>query len=220
MNQLPPAAIFPGPATVSSRPLRVIVGLSGASGAAIGLRVLERLAASGRVETHLVVSRAAERTLAAEVGPDALARALALANVHHDHCDIGASIASGSFPVAGMIVAPCSMHTLCAIAYGQLGNLLVRAADVQLKERRRLVLIARESPLHLGHLRAMAQVTEYGAIVAPPVPAFYLRPPDIAAIIDQIALRAIGLLGLGLDELAPLAWQGEMETGVPVTIND
>ena len=220
MNQLPPAAVFPAAPTVSSRPLRVIVGLSGASGAAIGLRVLERLAASGRGETHLVVSRAAERTLAAEVGPDALARALALANVHHDHCDIGASIASGSFPVAGMIVAPCSMHTLCAIAYGQLGNLLVRAADVQLKERRRLVLIARESPLHLGHLRAMAQVTEYGAIVAPPVPAFYLRPPDIAAIIDQIALRAIGLLGLGLDELAPLAWQGEMETGVPVTIND
>ena len=220
MNQLPPAAALPEAATVSSRPLRVIVGLSGASGAAIGLRVLERLAASGRVETHLVVSRAAERTLAAEVGPDALARALALANVHHDHCDIGASIASGSFPVAGMIVAPCSMHTLCAIAYGQLGNLLVRAADVQLKERRRLVLIARESPLHLGHLRAMAQVTEYAAIVAPPVPAFYLQPPDIAAIIDQIALRAIGLLGLGLDEIAPLAWEGEMETGGPVTIND
>ena len=202
MNPLPPPA-------AARRPLRVIVGLSGASGAAIGLRVLERLAASGRVETHLVISRAAERTLATEVGPDALARALALANVHHDHCDIGASIASGSFPVAGMIVAPCSMHTLCAIAYGQLGNLLVRAADVQLKERRRLVLIARESPLHLGHLRAMAQVTEYGAIVAPPVPAFYLRPPDIAAIIDQIALRAIGLLGLALDEIAPLAWEGE-----------
>lgn len=210
MNPLPPAAVLAATPTVSSRLLRVIIGLSGASGAAIGLRVLERLAASGRVETHLVVSRAAERTLATEVGPDALARALALANVHHDHGDIGASIASGSFPVAGMIVAPCSMHTLSAIAYGQLGNLLVRAADVQLKERRRLVLITRESPLHLGHLRAMAQVTEYGAIVAPPVPAFYLRPPDIAAIIDQIALRAIGLLGLGLDELAPLAWQGEM----------
>lgn len=220
MNPFPPTAAFPEDPAAPGRPLRVIVGLSGASGAAIGLRVLERLAASSRVETHLVVSRAAERTLATEVGPDALARALALANVHHDHFDIGASIASGSFPVAGMIVAPCSMHTLCAIAYGQLGNLLVRAADVQLKERRRLILIARESPLHLGHLRAMAQVTEYGAIVAPPVPAFYLRPPDIAAIIDQIALRAIGLLGLGLDELAPLAWQGETETELPATAGD
>ena len=208
MNPLPPAAVLAAPPTVSSRLLRVIVGLSGASGAAIGLRVLERLAASGRVETHLVVSRAAERTLAAEVGPDALARALALANVHHDHCDIGASIASGSFPVAGMIVAPCSMHTLCAIAYGQLGDLLTRAADVQLKERRRLVLVARESPLHLGHLRAMAQVTEYGGIIAPPVPAFYLKPRDIAAIVDQIALRAIGLLGLDLDGLAATEWVG------------
>jgi 4-hydroxy-3-polyprenylbenzoate decarboxylase len=108
-----------------------------------------------------------------------------------------------------MIVAPCSMRSLSAIAYGQLGDLLTRAADVQLKERRRLVLVARESPLHLGHLRAMAQVTEYGAIIAPPVPAFYLKPADIAAIVDQIALRAIGLIGLDLDEAAPAEWRGE-----------
>ncbi|WP_332680734.1 UbiX family flavin prenyltransferase [Bosea sp. (in: a-proteobacteria)] len=189
-------------------PLRVIVGISGASGAAIGLRVLERLAETGRVETHLVISPAAERTLATEIGPGAPARARGLASCCHDHRDIGASIASGSFRTAGMVIAPCSIRTLCAIAYGQLADLLVRAADVQLKERRRLVLLARESPLHLGHLRAMAQVTEYGAIVAPPVPAFYLQPRDIAAIIDQVALRAIGLLDLSLEDLPVAEWRG------------
>lgn len=191
-----------------NRPLRVIVGISGASGAAIGLRILERLAEARTIETHLVISPAAERTLAAEVDPEAPARARRLAAQCHDHRDIGASIASGSFRTAGMIVAPCSMRSLSAIAYGQLGDLLTRAADVQLKERRRLVLVARESPLHLGHLRAMSQVTEYGAIIAPPVPAFYLKPPDIAAIVDQIALRAIGLLGLDLDGLAATEWLG------------
>ncbi len=191
------------------RPQRVIVGISGASGAAIGFKILERLAEARTIETHLVISPAAERTLATEIDPEAPARARGLASQCHDHRDIGASIASGSFRTAGMIVAPCSMRSLCAIAYGQLGDLLTRAADVQLKERRRLVLLARESPLHLGHLRAMAQVTEYGAIIAPPVPAFYLKPPDIAAIVDLIALRAIGLLGLDLDELAATEWHGE-----------
>jgi 4-hydroxy-3-polyprenylbenzoate decarboxylase len=190
-----------------NRPQRVIVGISGASGAAIGLRVLERLAEVGTVETHLVISPAAERTLAAEIDAEAPARARALASQCHDHRDIGASIASGSFRTAGMIVAPCSMRSLCAIAYGQLGDLLTRAADVQLKERRRLVLVARESPLHLGHLRAMAQVTEYGAIIAPPVPAFYLKPADIAAIVDQIALRALGLLNLEPESVAFREWQ-------------
>lgn len=186
---------------------RVIIGISGASGAAIGLKILERLVQTGAIETHLVISPAAERTLASEIDPDAPARARALASHCHDHRDIGASIASGSFRTAGMIVAPCSMRSLCAIAYGQLGDLLTRAADVQLKERRRLVLVAREGPFHLGHLRAMAQVTEYGAIVAPPVPAFYLKPRDIAAIVDQIALRAIGLLDLGLEALPIIEWQ-------------
>jgi len=191
-----------------SRTPRVVVGISGASGAAIGLRVLERLAGTGRVETHLVISPAAERTLATEVDPGAPARARGLASCCHEPSDIGASIASGSFRTAGMIVAPCSIRSLSAIAYGQLDNLLARAADVQLKERRRLVLLVRESPLHLGHLRAMAQVTEYGAIVAPPVPAFYQQPRDIDAVIDQIALRAIGLLDLDIEGLAPLEWQG------------
>ena len=155
-------------------PERVIVGLSGASGAAIGVRIAELLAEARRYEMHLVVSPAAERTLYEEVGSDALPYLRSLATRVHDHRDIGASIASGSFRTAGMIVAPCSIRTLTAIAGSHLDNLLARTADVQLKERRRLVLMVRESPLHLGHLRAMAQVTEIGAIIAPPVPAFYL----------------------------------------------
>lgn len=191
-----------------SQPTRVIIGISGASGAAIGLRILERLTEAGATETHLVISPAAERTLATEIDPGAPARARALASQCHDHRDIGASIASGSFRTAGMIVAPCSMRSLCAIAYGQLGDLLTRAADVHLKERRRLVLVARESPLHLGHLRAMAQVTEFGAIIAPPVPAFYLNPCDIAEIVDQIALRALGLLNLEHEAVASREWRG------------
>lgn len=183
-------------------PLRVVVGISGASGAVIGERVVELLAASGRCEVHLVVSRAAERTLAQEAGPEALARISALAARRHPVEDIGASIASGSFRTAGMIVAPCSIRTLSAIAASAADNLLVRAADVQLKERRRLVLMVRETPLHLGHLRAMVAATEAGAIIAPPVPAFYRRPPSVAAIVDHMARRAIDLLALDLPTLA------------------
>lgn len=191
-----------------SRPERVVVGISGASGAALGLRVVERLAEAGTSEIHLVVSPAAERTLATEVDPQALARLRSLATRWHDHRDIGAAIASGSFRAAGMIVAPCSIRTLSAIAYGQLDNLLARAADVQLKERRRLVLLLRESPLHLGHLRAMAQAAEAGAIIAPPVPAFYLKPASLADMVDHIALRAIGLLGIDMGGLAAPEWAG------------
>jgi 4-hydroxy-3-polyprenylbenzoate decarboxylase len=172
----------------------VVVGISGASGAAIGVRIVERLAEIGTCDVHLVVSQAAERTLAAEIGPNALADLEAIAFRRHSHSDIGACIASGSFPIAGMIVAPCSIRTLSAIAWGQLDDLLVRAADVQLKERRRLVLIVRESPLHLGHLRSMVQATEIGAIIAPPVPAFYLQPQTLADMVDQMACRAINLL--------------------------
>lgn len=175
------------------RPLPVILGVSGASGAAIALRVAEILNEAS-VAVELVVTRAAERTLATEVGPEALARLESLAARRHPADDIGATIASGSCPVAGMIVAPCSMRTLGAVANSLSDNLLVRAADVQLKERRPLVLVARESPLHLGHIRAMAAVTEMGAIVAPPAPAFYLRPLSVEDIVDQIAKRAIDLL--------------------------
>ncbi|MFK4658270.1 4-hydroxy-3-polyprenylbenzoate decarboxylase [Bradyrhizobium japonicum] len=192
-----------------SERLGVIVGISGASGAAIGARVVERLAEDPRCALHLVISPAAERTLAEEVDADAPARLRGLAFRCHAHHDIGSCVASGSFPIHGMIVAPCSIRTLSAIAWGQLDNLLVRAADVQLKERRRLVLLARESPLHLGHLRTMAQVTESGAIVAPPLPAFYLKPQSLAEVVDQIACRAINLLDLPGVSAPAQAWAGE-----------
>lgn len=178
---------------------RVVVGISGASGAALGVRVLELLAETGVVETHLVVSRAGRLTLEHELGPGALRALRERASVMHPIGAIGATIASGSFRTSGMIVAPCSMRTLGAVAAGLSDNLLTRAADVHLKERRRLVLLARETPMHLGHLRAMLAVTEMGAIVAPPVPAFYRRPQTVAEIVDAIALRAIDLLDLGLD---------------------
>lgn len=186
---------------------RVIVGISGASGAALGVRIVERLAGLRKIETHLVVSEAARRTLALECPPNTLERLRSLVRHHHPAGDIGATIASGSFPVSGMIVAPCSMQTLSAIATGRADTLLTRAADVQLKERRRLVLLARETPLHLGHLRAMCAATEMGAIVMPPVPAFYHRPQSVAEIIDHLATRAIDLLALPGPTLSK-PWQG------------
>lgn len=175
---------------------RVIVAITGASGAALGARIVERLAGRPGLETHLVISSSGERTLRHEVGEDAPDRLKRLAAVVHAESNIGASIASGSFAVAGMIVAPCSMRTLAAIAAGLADNLVVRAADVQLKERRRLILLARETPLHLGHLRNMAAVTEMGAIVMPPVPAFYQLPQTVGEIVDHLAARAIDLLAL------------------------
>lgn len=187
---------------------RVIVGVSGASGAAIGLRIVEILRELD-AETHLVVSKAAERTLAEEVGPQAFDLLRAGASQCHAIDDVGARIASGSFRTQGMIIAPCSMRTLAAIAHCLADNLLVRAADVHLKERRPLVLVARETPLHLGHLRAMTAATEAGAIVMPPAPAFYLKPASVAEIVDQIAGRAIDLLHL----FEPLSreWNGGEE---------
>lgn len=186
---------------------RVIVGISGASGAALGVRVVERLSALPKIETHLVVSDAARQTLALECGSDALERLVPLIHRHHPIGNIGASLASGSFPVRGMIVAPCSMQTLSSIVTGRTDTLLTRAADVQLKERRRLVLLARETPLHLGHLRSMVAATEMGAIIMPPVPAFYHSPSSVAEIIDHIAARAIDLLALSQPPLAK-SWQG------------
>lgn len=187
---------------------RVVVGISGASGAAIAVRLVERLAGLENVETHLVISSAGQRTLRHEVGPNAVARLTARVARVHAIDDIGADIASGSFRTDGMVIAPCSMRTLSAIANSLADNLLVRAADVHLKERRPLVLLARESPLHLGHLRAMCAVTEMGAIVAPPVPAFYLKPPSVEAIIDQIAARAVDLLGVSEAQQAE-AWASD-----------
>jgi 4-hydroxy-3-polyprenylbenzoate decarboxylase len=185
---------------------RVVVGLSGASGAVLGIRAVELLAAAG-CETHLVVSRSAERTITHEVGQDALCHLQAIATYTHAIDDIGATIASGSYRTAGMIVAPCSMRTLSAIAGSSADNLLVRAADVHLKERRRLVLLTRETPLHLGHIRLMAAATQIGAIIAPPVPAYYRKPQSVADIVDHTARRAIDLLGLDIPTLAH-SWDG------------
>lgn len=172
---------------------RVILGVSGASGAALALdcaRALHRAEAA----VELVLSTMAERTLALEIGPAARDELVDLVERVHPVVDLGATIASGSFPVHGMIVAPCSMRSLAAIAHGLDDNLLTRAASVQLKERRRVVLLAREAPLTLAHLRNMTAATEMGAIVMPPVPAFYLRPRTTAQITAQIAARAVDLL--------------------------
>ncbi len=173
---------------------RLIVGISGASGVIYGIRALQLLGAMG-IETHLVMTRSAQITLAHESSLK-LADVQALASVVHRVEDIGASISSGSFSTLGMLVAPCSIRSLSEIATGVTSNLLTRAADVVLKERRRLVLMVRESPLHLGHLRSMTQVTEMGAIVAPPVPAFYSRPESLDDLIDHSVGRALDLFGL------------------------
>jgi flavin prenyltransferase len=171
-----------------------VVGVTGASGAAYGVRVLDALRELG-VESHLVVSRAAALTLKYETGL-ALSQLSAKAHTTHRPADVGAAIASGSFRTMGMIVAPCSIRTLSEIATGVTASLLTRAADVTLKERRRLVLMVRETPFHLGHLRSMVAVTEMGAIVAPPLPALYARPKSIEAMIDQSVGRVLDLFGL------------------------
>jgi flavin prenyltransferase len=175
-------------------PKRIVVGISGASGVVYGVRALQILKRLG-VETHLVMTRAAQVTLAHELTVK-VAEVNALASIVHKVEDIGASISSGSFQTLGMIVAPCSMRTLSEIATGVTSSLLTRAADVVLKERRRLVLMVRETPLHLGHLRSMTQVTEMGAVVMPPVPAFYSQPQSIDDIIDHSVGRAIDLFGM------------------------
>ncbi len=171
----------------------VILGVSGASGALLALDCARALRSVG-AKVEMVLSDAAQRTLDLEIGPGALDELTALTDRVHPVVDVGAAIASGSYPVHGMIVAPCSMRSLAAIAHGLDDNLLTRAASVQLKERRPLVLLTREAPLTLAHLRNMTAVTEMGAIVMPPVPAFYLRPETTAQITAQIAARAVDLL--------------------------
>ncbi len=190
---------------------RLVVGISGATGVVYGVRLLEVLRGSD-IETHLVLTRPAVRTLRDEL--DMSRRQVeALADVVHPVSDIGASIASGSFRTLGMVVAPCSMRTLAAVAAGLGDNLLTRAADVTLKERRRLVLLVRETPLGLLHLRNMLAVTEAGAIVMPPLPAFYLRPRTIAELVDQTVGRVLELFGIDND-LAP-EWRGSTTTTLP-----
>jgi len=173
---------------------RLVVGLSGASGAVYGLRVLDACRELG-VETHLVVSRAAALTLSQETGLT-VAQVAERADVAHRPADVGAAIASGSFRALGMVVAPCSVRTMSEIATGVTSSLLSRAADVTLKERRPLVLMVRESPLHLGHLRTLVRLAEMGAVIAPPAPAFYAHPQSVAEMVDQSVGRALDLFGL------------------------
>jgi flavin prenyltransferase len=180
--------------TLAKAGLRLVVAVTGASGAAYGVRVLDACAELG-VKTHLVASRAAVLTVKSETGLS-LAALSAKASVTYKPGDIGAAIASGSYRTLGMIVAPCSIRTMSEIATGVTGSLISRAADVTLKERRPLVLLVRETPFHLGHLRTMVSLTEMGAIIAPPLPALYAKPKTIEAMIDQSVGRALDLFGL------------------------
>ena len=179
---------------MAKHPQRLIVGISGASGTVYGIRLLELLRDTG-VETHLVMSKSAEMTMAYET--DLKPKDVrALAAVHYPNSDIGAAISSGSFPTMGMIIAPCSIRTMSEIASGVTASLLSRAADVVLKERRRLVLAVRETPLHVGHLRSMLTLAEIGAVVSPIVPAFYNRPKTVDDIINHTCGRLLDLFGI------------------------
>jgi 2,5-furandicarboxylate decarboxylase 2 len=185
---------------------RIVVGISGASGAMIGVRLLAALRRLGTHETHLIVSQSGVLTAAQEMN---LTRSDldAMADVVHNVRDIGAAVASGSFLTQGMVIAPCSMKTLAGVANGLADNLLTRAADVMLKERRRLVLVARETPLNLAHLRNMTYATEMGAIVMPPVPAFYAHPQTIEDVVDHTVGRILDLFGIEHREIAK-RWSG------------
>ena len=183
---------------------RLIVGISGASGTIYGVRLLEMLR-KAEIETHLVMSRSAEMTLAYETDykPKDVR---ALASVHYSVTDIGAAISSGSFPTMGMIIAPCSIRTMSEIASGVTASLLSRAADVVLKERRRLVLAIRETPLHVGHLRSMTVLAEIGAVIAPIVPAFYNRPRTVDDIVNHTCGRLLDLFGIDIGTVK--RWKG------------
>ncbi len=184
---------------------RVVVGLTGATGAVYGVRILESLRAMDSVETHLVLSMPAKRTLVEET--DYTVRDVEeLADVVYDNRDIGAAIASGSLRTAGMVIAPCSIKTASCLATGITDNLITRAGDVALKERRPLVVLVRESPLHLGHLRQLAALAEIGAVILPPMPAFYPRPKSVDDLVNHTVGRALDHLGLDHD-LVP-EWSG------------
>lgn len=187
--------------------MKIVVGVSGASGAIYALRLLERL--QPLAETHLVVSRSGEKTLFLETGK-LVGDLKRLATFTYRLEDIGARLASGSFRTDGMVVAPCSMHTMSAIATGISSNLLIRAADVTLKERRKLILMVRESPFHLGHLRSMVALTEMGAIIAPPIPAFYQLPATVDDIVNHSVDRVLDLLGVESKEVK--RWDGPSES--------
>ena len=183
---------------------RIVVGVTGATGAVYALRLLQRLKSSGH-ETHLVVTPAGVLNAHHELGLDRSALE-ALAGHAYSPADVGAAIASGSFATDAMVIAPCSMRTLAAVAHGLSDNLLTRAADVMLKERRRLVLMVRETPFNLAHLRNMTAVTEMGGVIFPPLPAFYHRPQSIDEMVDDTVERVLALLGVA--GAAPKAWRG------------
>ena len=185
---------------------RLVVGISGASGAILGVRMLQVLAEMEAVETHLVISQAARLTIQEETDLDA-SRVEALANVTYPPDAIGAAIASGSFPADAMVIIPCSIKTLSAVAHSYASDLISRAADVTLKEGRPLLLVVRETPLHVGHLRLMLQAAELGAIIYPPVPAFYARPASIEQVVDNTVGRV--LARLGIENQLYLQWSGQ-----------
>jgi len=189
---------------------RLIVGISGASGAIYGIRLLQLLKETD-VQTHLIISRTARVTIATETDLT-IGGVEALADVVHSNQDLGAACSSGSFQTLGMVIAPCSVKTMAEIATGVTANLISRAADVALKERRRVVLMLRETPLHLGHIRSMAAVTEAGAIVYPPVPAFYSKPQNLTEMVDHSLGRVLDLFGLDLDIVR--RWNGVVKNGV------
>jgi len=184
--------------------LRIVVGITGATGAVYGVRLLQRMRESA-IETHLVVTPAGVLNAHHELGLDRKALE-SLADLSYNPADIGAAIASGSFETQAMVVAPCSMKTLASVAHGLSDNLLTRAADVTLKERRRLVLLVRETPFNLVHLRNMTAVTEMGGVIFPPLPAFYHRPQSIAELVDDTVERVLALLGVG--DARPKSWSG------------
>jgi 4-hydroxy-3-polyprenylbenzoate decarboxylase len=194
-------------ASANEAPRRLIVGITGASGTVYGIRILQALQSSG-IETHLVMSDSARITLAAESDMTA-ADIEALATQVHNVKNIGATISSGSFKTLGMVVAPCSVRTLSEIAWGTTSNLLTRAADVVLKERRRLVLMLRETPLHAGHLQSMLQATQSGAIIMPPVPAFYAKPKTLDDMVNHSVGRCLDLFGIETDLVARWAGLGK-----------
>ncbi len=185
--------------------MKIVVGMAGASGAIYGLRLLERLRTNPAAEIHLIMTRAAEKTLFLETGKRS-ADLKRLAHFSYPLEDISCRLASGSFPMDAMVVAPCSIQTMSAIAAGTTSNVLLRAADVTLKERRRLVLMVRETPFHLGHLRTMVALTEMGAIIAPPIPGFYNHPQTVLDLVDHSLDRVLDLIGLPDEQVR--RWEG------------
>jgi 4-hydroxy-3-polyprenylbenzoate decarboxylase len=192
---------------------RIVVGISGSSGAIYGIRLLEALRAAPGIEIHLIVTEAARQTIALETGW-AFEQVTRLGHVCYENVDLAAALSSGSFRTDGMIVAPCSVHTLSAIAHSMTGNLLTRAADVHLKERRTLILFVRETPLHLGHLRNLVRAAEIGATILPPIPAFYHHPKSIDDIINHSVGKALDLLSIPHELFR--RWQSPRDDGTGI----